>query len=181
MGILLGFLPFLTVAVLNPTLGPAIGLPAGALVAGLLLLRDRRAGRESSFIEFGSFVLFAGLAGWLAISGGDLSLFTVKLVVDAGLFVIVLASMAAGRPFTLTYARRQAPERLWNDPRFLRVNQAISGVWALAFLVMALAEAAVVLLPGVPASLGVLAPLAALAAAIAFTRWYPSHVRARSS
>mgnify|MGYP000060616231 CR=1 FL=1 len=31
------------------------------------------------------------------------------------------------------------------------------------------------------ASLGVLAPLAALAAAIAFTRWYPSHVRARSS
>ncbi len=150
MAILLGFLPFLAAAALTALVGPAVGAGAGAALALLQIARDRRAGRETGFLEVGSFVLFAGLAALLLLTGGKLSLFAVRLAIDAGLLVIVLASMAFGRPFTLTYARREVPEHLWSDPRFLRVNQVVTGAWALAFLVMVLADAAVVFVPGFP-------------------------------
>jgi hypothetical protein len=40
----------------------------------------------------------------------------VRLAVDAGLLAIVLASLAAGRRFTLQYARERVPEQYWHAP-----------------------------------------------------------------
>lgn len=179
MEMLLGFLPFIAAAVLNALLGPAVGLSVAAVLAGGQIVRERRAGREVGFLDVGSLLLFAGLALVFALTGGTLSTFAIRLVTDLGLLAIVLASMAVGRPFTLVYARRVVPEHLWSDPRFLRVNQIITGAWALAFLVMAAAEAAVVFVPGFPGWLGVVIVVAALAAAIAFSRRFPAWLRAR--
>jgi hypothetical protein len=179
MGILLGFLPFIAAAVLNPLLGPAIGLTVAAVLAAIQILRNRRAGLETGILDVGSLLLFAGLAAVFALTGGAVSTFAIRLTIDAGLLVIVLASMAARRPFTLPYARRVVPEHLWHDPRFLKINQIITGAWAIAFLLTALADAAVVFVPGFPAWLGLAIMAAALAAAIVFSRRFPAWLQAR--
>jgi len=120
----------------------------------------------------------AALAIGAVVSAGLIvnasSIFAVRLVVDAGLLVIVLASMALGRPFTLQYARRQMPQQYWTSPRFLRANTIIASAWAVAFLIMVIAEAAVVFISGLPEMLGIIAVVAALAGGVGFTLWYPS-------
>jgi hypothetical protein len=85
----------------------------------------------------------------------------------------VIASMAAGRPFTLQYARDQIAPEFWDRPEFIRMNYVITGAWALAFAAMVLAELALLYLPGLPPRAGVVAIILALVGAVKFTGWYP--------
>jgi hypothetical protein len=57
------------------------------------------------------------------------------VVAHGSLTLIVFGSVAIGRPFTEPYAREQAPEAVWHDPKFLALNRQISLMWGLAFLV----------------------------------------------
>lgn len=63
-----------------------------------------------------------------------------RLRVDAGLFLIVLASIALRQPFTLQHAREKVAEALRNSPHFLRVFYAMTFAWALAFAAMVAAD-----------------------------------------
>jgi hypothetical protein len=60
-----------------------------------------------------------------------------------------------------------------DSPRFLRVNYVISAAWALAFAVLALADALMEYVPTVPRSAGIALTIVAILAAMKFTRWYP--------
>ena len=104
-----------------------------------------------------------------------------RLCVDAGLLVIVVVTMALGRPFTLQYAREHVSAQHQSSPAFMRTNYVITGVWALAFAVMVAAELALLYVPGLPHRLGVLAIIAALVGAVKFTGWYPDHVAVRAA
>jgi hypothetical protein len=181
MGILLAFAPFLVFAVLDRIVGPTVGLTAGALTSAALLARDvLTPGRTPKILEIGTALLFGGLAGYALLGGLTWSVIGVRLCVDAGLLVIVLVTLLLGRPFTLQYAREQVAPELRADPRFIRTNTVITGVWALAFAVMVAAEAALLLVPSLPHRAGVIAIVAALVGAVKFTGWYPDHVRARA-
>jgi hypothetical protein len=81
--------------------------------------------------------------------------------------------MAAGRPCTLQYAREQVSPQLWDRPEFIRTNYVITGVWALAFFAMVLAEMALLYVPGLPPRAGIVAIVLALAGAVKFAGWYP--------
>ncbi|MFX5530111.1 hypothetical protein ABTD83_19510, partial [Acinetobacter baumannii] len=74
----------------------------------------------------------------------------VRLAVDAGLFAIALASILIRPPFTLQFAREQVPRELWNHPRFLATNNAITGAWTAAFAVQVLADLTILYVPAVP-------------------------------
>jgi enhancing lycopene biosynthesis protein 2 len=174
MGILLAFAPFIVFAVLDRIVGPVGALTAGAGVSAALVARDLvGSGRSMKILEFGTLILFSGLALYTALSGADWSVIGVRLCVDAGLLAVVLASMAAGRPFTLQYAREQVSPQLWDRPEFIRTNYVITGAWALAFLVMVAAEMALLYVPGLPPRAGIVAIIVALVGAIKFTGWYP--------
>jgi hypothetical protein len=178
MGILLAFAPFIVFAVLDRIVGPAGALAAGAAVSAVLIARDLvRPGRSVKILEAGTFVLFAGLALYTVLSGANWSVIGVRLCVDAGLLAVVLVSMAARRPFTLQYAREQVAPQLWNRPEFIQTNYVITGVWALAFFVMVLAELALLYVPGLPPRAGVVAVILALVGAVKFTSWYPERQR----
>ncbi len=180
MGILLAFTPFIVFAVLDRIVGPAEALGAGAAVSAALIVRDLVAsGRSVKILEAGTFVLFAGLALYTLMSGVTWSVIGVRLCVDAGLLLVVLASMAAGSPFTLQYARDQVAPEFWNRPEFLRTNYVITGAWALAFAVMVLAELALLYLPGLPPRAGVAVIVLALVGAVKFTGWYPEREKRR--
>ncbi len=95
-------------------------------------------------------MLFAGLTLYAVWNGPSWSVIGVRLCVDAGLLLIVLVSMAVGRPFTLQYAREQVPPEFWDRPEFIRTNYVITGAWALAFAVMVVAKLALLYVPELP-------------------------------
>ncbi|HEX3865061.1 MAG TPA: hypothetical protein VHY35_25520 [Stellaceae bacterium] len=178
MGILLAFAPFIAFALVDRLIGPTEGLVTGALVSGALLVRDwMTPGRTPKILEIGTAILFVGLALYAVLWAGTLSVIGVRLCVDAGLLVIVLVSIAIGRPFTLQYAREQVAPEFWGRPEFIHTNYVITGVWALAFAVMTIAELALLYVPGLPPRVGVITIVLALVGAVKFTGWYPQRAK----
>jgi len=175
MGMLLAFAPFIVFAIVDRIASPTAGLIAGALVSIALLLRDLLTpNRAPKILEIGTVVLFGGLALYAVTSGAALSVIGVRLLVDFGLLLIVLCSMALRKPFTLQYAREQVAPELWESPEFIRTNYVITGVWALAFVVMVIAELALLYVPDLPPRAGIIAIVVALYGAVKFTGWYPT-------
>ncbi len=179
MGILLAFAPFVTFALVDRLLGAQEGLVAAALVSAALLIRDRlNPGRSPKLLEVATFLLFAGLALYAFVAKPDWPIMGVRLRVDAGLLLIILLSMAVRRPFTLQYAREEVAPEFWNLPGFLRTNYVITAVWALAFVVLVIADLVLLKMPALPPRYGIIATVAALIAAAKFTAWYPEQNRA---
>ncbi len=158
MGILLAFAPFIAFAVVDRLVGGTAGLLAGAAVSAALLVRDWvTPGRAPKLLEIGTVLLFGGLAVYAVLGGPVWSIVGVRLRVDVGLLLIVLASMALRRPFTLQYAREHVAPELWTSVAFLRTNYVITGVWALAFAVLVAADLLLVYLPEVPPRVAIIA------------------------
>jgi len=179
VGILLAFAPFIAFAVIDRLIGSTEGLVAGAVTSAALLVRDwMSADRKPKILEIGTMVLFCGLALYALLFHPVWSIVGVRLRVDAGLLVIVLITLAVGKPFTLQYAREQVAPELWMSPEFIRTNYVITAVWALAFVVMVIADLILLYLPDVPPRVGIWATIAALLGAIKFTSWYPERRKA---
>ncbi len=180
MGVLLAFASFIAFALLDRLVGSTQGLVVGALVAAALGIRDGMTpGRAPKIIEIATILLFGGLALYALLGHPTWSVVGVRLCVDAGLLLIVLVSLAIGRPFTLQYAREQVEPGLWGNAEFIRINYVLSAAWALAFLVMVLAECALLFIPGLPRRVAIIAIVLALVGAVKFTDWYPKRAASR--
>ncbi len=174
MGIILAFAPFIAFALVDRLVGPTEGLIAGALTSAALLIRDRMTpGRTLKILEIGTVILFAGMAAYAVLGGPAWSLMGVRLRVDLGLLLIVLISMVLQRPFTLQYAREQVDPAHWDSPEFLRTNYIITAVWALAFVVLVIADLVLIYRPDLPPRIGIIATILAIIGAYKFTGWYP--------
>jgi len=108
-------------------------------------------------------------SGFTTVARFDWTIPLVRLVVDFGLLVIVLVSLAIGRPFTLQYARETTSPEIWNRPEFMAVNRRITLVWAAAFAVLVLADAGMAFLPQIPHGVMILVTVAALLFASKYT------------
>jgi hypothetical protein len=179
MGILLAFAPFIVFALVDRLIGATDGLIAGAAVSAALLLRDwATPGRSPKILEVGTFILFGALALYAVFGAPAWSIVGVRLRVDLGLLIIVLVSMVLRRPFTLQYAREQVRAEFWSSPQFLRTNYVITAVWALAFVVLVVADLILLYVPALPPRVGIIATILALIAAVKFTGWYPERAKA---
>ena len=180
MSMLLGFAPFIVFALLDSMLGVVPALGAAAVLSAILLLRDwLTAKRTVKLLEVGTVLLFGGLALYAIGTHTEWSLLDVRLRVDAGLLIVVLVSMTIRQPFTLQYAREQTPPEVWKHPSFMKINNLLTGIWALAFGLMVLADVAMIDLPGVPLWVGLAVTVLSIAGAVWFTLWYPERVRTR--
>ena len=178
MGILLAFAPFIVFAIIERLIGPTEGLVAGAITSATLITRDViTPTRSPKILEIGTALLFGILAAYAIVGSPAWSVIGVRLCVDAGLLVLILVTMALGRPFTLQYAREQVSADVQTSSEFVRTNYVITAVWALAFAIMVLAELALLYLPEMPHRLGILVIIAALVGALKFSKWYPDRVR----
>jgi hypothetical protein len=129
--------------------------------------------RAAKLLEIGTAFLFGVLVLYTLLARPEWSIMGVRLVVDAGLLLIVLVSLAIRKPFTLQYAREQVPQEFWTSREFLRTNDVITSVWALAFAAMVAADWVLLTRPDVPPKFGIIATVLALVGAIKFTGWYP--------
>lgn len=154
--------------------GSTEGLLAGFAVSAALLVRDWLSpNRAPKILEIGTAILFGALGGYALLRAPDWSIMGVRLAVDSGLLVIVLVSLAIRQPFTLQYAREQVPQAAWNSPEFIRTNDVITAVWALAFVVLVAADLILLYVPELPPRFGIILTILALVGAIKFTGWYP--------
>lgn len=180
MGMLTGFAPFIAFFIAMRMATPLAGLAAACVVSAVLVLRMGLRRESLKVLEVGSLALFGLLLGYTLAAAPAWTVATVRLAVDAGLFAIVAVSLAIGKPFTLQYAKERVPQEYWQSPRFLAVNRNITLVWAVALAVMVAADASAEYAPAVPLWIDVGATIAAFAAAVWFTAWYPAAVRRRA-
>lgn len=174
MKLLLAFVPFIAFALLEHRIGTHAALVAATAVSALLVIRDRFILHASpKTLEVGSLILFGALAFATRVAGFSPSLLSVRLLVDAGFLAIVLGSIFAGRPFTLQYAKERVSPEVAALPAFRRTADRIAWAWAGAFMVIVLADLAMMYVPAFTATAGTVVILAALAAAAWFTAWLP--------
>jgi hypothetical protein len=134
-------------------------------------------GRSLKILPIGTAIVFAGIIAWLHLIDPALSDKAVKVAVDGGILAISVGSMLARYPFTLQYALERVHPEIAAMPGFLRSNYIITGVWTASFLLMLLANAAILYVPGLPIWLGLAVAFAARNSAVYFTRWYPAYRR----
>jgi hypothetical protein len=174
MGILLAFLPFFVFFVVERSLGVTTGLVAATITSAALLVRDviiRK--RTMKVLEIGTIILFGSLAAYTLFAQTKWSIPAVRLCVDFGLLIVVLVSIAVRQPFTLQYARENAPRESWDSPLFMRINFIITAVWAGAFALMVVADLLMLFVPGVPTFVSIVVTVLAISGAAQFTSWYP--------
>ena len=89
--------------------------------------------------------------------------------------MVTWATMLIGFPFTIQYAREQAPREVWEHPVFLRLNVILTVIFGAMFTVNAVLGV-LALMTGHLLMLGLLLPMVLLIAALGFssvyTKWY---------
>ena len=100
-----------------------------------------------SSLDIGSIIFFAGFA--IAVPFvSDQWLDTYNQFLSTGaLFIIVVAGVLAGHPFTLVYARASVPQVMWDAPHFIESNTKITRVWAMTFAVMTISSGVLFFVP----------------------------------
>jgi len=154
---------------------------AAAAICLTVIAWDMLGGRSIKVLGAGSVVVFAGLACWLALTQTPWSASAVKVAADGGLLAIALVSLAIGKPFTMQYAREMVDAETARLPGFVTANYVITWAWVLAFLLMILANALLIYVPGLPLWSGIVIAFAARNTAVYFSRWYPQHRRAKAA
>jgi len=157
----------------------AMSLFAAAAICLAVIALDAFRGRSIKVLGAGSAVVFAALGGYLTLVDASLSGSAVKLTVDAAMLAISLVSLAIRRPFTLQYAREMVDAETAELPDFMKANYIITAAWALAFVLMVMANVLLIYLPGLPLWCGIAIAFAARNSALYFTKWYPQHARAK--
>jgi hypothetical protein len=179
MTIFLILAPFAVFSLLMLVASATVSLFAAAAICLAVISYDVAHGRSIKILGAGSMVLFAALGAYLNLIDSTLSNSAVKLAVDAGVFTISLTSIALRFPFTLQYAREAVDAETANLPGFMRANYIISSAWTGAFLLMMIANALLIYVPGLPLWSGLLIAFAARNSAAYFTKWYPAYRRAK--
>jgi hypothetical protein len=103
-----------------------------------------------------------------------------QAISSGALGIIALGSIVFGHPFTVDYAREQAPPQAWHTAAFKRINLVLTSVWTVVFLVCAVLGllAQTVGPKGLRDWLNWYIPIVLIFIAFRFTRWYPQQVRA---
>jgi hypothetical protein len=181
---LAGIAPWVLMSVVS---GPGRFEEAASAALGLTLLTlwvGSRRGVPVHLLEVFGAIFFAVLAvlglvasgdviGWLEVWAGELS--------SIALAVFALVTLLLRRPFTIAYAKDTTPSEYWDTPLFLKINYAISGVWAAAFTFSAVVGAVgdAVLHDGGAFWTAWILPLAGTLFAVEFTEFYPDYASAK--
>jgi hypothetical protein len=159
----------------------AVSLFTAASVCLAVIAIDVVRGRSVKILGAGSAILFASIGLYFVLIDHALSQSAVKLAVDIGVFAISLGSMLLRFPFTLQYAIEAVPAETAAMPGFLRANYIITGAWTAAALLMMLANAAMLYVPGLPIWSSLAIAFAARNSAVYFTKWYPEYRKAKDA
>ncbi len=106
-----------------------------------------------------------------------------QAISSGALGIIALGSIVFRHPFTVDYAKEEAPPEVWHTEVFKRINVVLSSVWAAVFLVSALLGLAAQqnVAKGLRDWLNWYIPIVLIFLAYRFTKSYPQQVRAQQA
>lgn len=136
MRLLVGFLPWIVFGVLaRRWFLVALGL---AIIISAVTTAQQCLKRSPKILDTATLAFFIFIAiGLIGFQWMVLGTY-MSVLVNGMLAAIAWVSLFAGVPFTIQYAREQVAEEFWHTPLFLRINQYITAVWGLDFLLSAL-------------------------------------------
>jgi len=173
--------PYGAFAALMLLTSSAVSLFASAAICLAVIGLDLWRGRAIKILGAGSVVTFVTVGLYVSLVDPSTSAAMVHLAVDAGILLVTLFSLAIRQPFTLQYALEVTDTETAKFPGFLSANYVITWAWVLAFLLMILANALLIYVPGLPLWSGIVIAFAARNTAVYFSRWYPQHRRAKAA
>ena len=140
--------------------------------------------RRLKVLDVATIVFFAGLviAAIVTPRHDSASFDKYAQALSSGVLgLIALGSILVGHPFTVDYAREQAPERVWHTAAFRHINLVLTAVWTAVFLVCAgLGLLALhVSSKGLQDWLNWYIPIALIVIGVRLNTWYPNYVRGR--
>ncbi len=152
-------------------------------LALLILMVGWLRGSSPKLLEFSDVIFFGALAIFVAVASDDTHAWLERWsgeVANMALVVIAVGSILIRQPFTLAYAKEEAPRELWDNPVFLRTNYVLTWVWAVAFIIEAASGLYGDAVLGDSNNLwtGWIIQTLPLIVAAQFTLWYPDRVQA---
>jgi hypothetical protein len=172
--------PYGAFAILMVLTSAAVSLFVSGAICVAVIAYDAIGGRSLKALGAGSAAMFLTLGLYITLIDCSLSSAQAKLTIDAGMLAIALGSLVLRRPFTLQYAREVVDAETARRPDFLKANYVISSAWALAFVLMVMANLLLIYIPGLPLWSGIAIAFAARNSALVFTKWYPDYRRTKA-
>ncbi|MBN8990771.1 MAG: hypothetical protein J0H42_21205 [Rhizobiales bacterium] len=179
MTIFLILAPYAAFSLLMLVTAADVALFTAAAICLAVIGYDMARGRSLKILGAGSVIVFITVGGYITEIDPDLGVSGVRFAVDAGIFLVALGSIVAGKPFTLQYAREVVDAETLKVPGFLKANYIITAAWTLAMLLMMAGNVALIYVPGLPLWSGLLIAFAARNSAVFFTKWYPEYRKAK--
>jgi hypothetical protein len=177
MTIFLILAPYAAFSLLMLVTSSAVSLFASAAICLAAVAYDLIRGRSVKMLGAGSMILFAAIGCYITLVDGHLSNAAIKLAVDSGVLAIALISLAVRQPFTIQYAREVVDAETAKLPGFRKANYIITSAWTVSFVLMMMANIAMVYVPDLPLWSGLAIAFTAHNSAAYFTKWYPRHQR----
>jgi hypothetical protein len=150
--------------------------PAGRQATGWLDWRRLKVLDAATVVFFAALVITS-----LATSRQDVTTLDkyAQALSSGALGLIALASILVGHPFTVDYAKEQAPPAVWHTAAFKKVNLVLTSVWTVVFLACGGLGllAANVHTKGLQDWLNWYIPIVLIIIGIRLNTWYPDHVR----
>ena len=174
--ILLGFFPWILFGIIAGSSLARLELALAVALAATLALGFKQL-RKGYFLTWGSLLFF--LVSFILVTFLK-NLWVVEhmdLLVPATLVAIAWASIIAGRPFALQYARESVPEAFWRTPEFIHTGYLISIVWGIIFLIALGASLFRPYLEQLGSWLYYLLATGSMFLGMIFTQWYVHKVR----
>ena len=134
--LLVSFAPWFSLKIISdlPFGNPLTMLKISIVVAFVLCAYQGWKDKTRSSIFWGSISFFSFCMVAVVLTTNMWVIRHMGVLSQIQLVAIAFGSMAAKRPFTLSYANQHVRQELWNHPRFLRKNYLITGAWGVSFL-----------------------------------------------
>ena len=133
--ILVSFIPWIVYWILCG-MGNKLGVVI-PLVISLILIIPQILKRDFNFMDVVSLLYFS-----IATTGTFI--FNLNIFVEKNgflgyftLFLMALFSLISKQPYTLQVSKRDYPEIYWKEKSFLTINNIITGIWAIIFIINA--------------------------------------------
>ncbi|MEV0250790.1 hypothetical protein AB0H76_29635 [Nocardia sp. NPDC050712] len=178
MSYLRTFAPWIVFAAVPSAYWQWAALTALLLAVLELAIRVRAGSRPAALvIEIGAALFFAAIAVLAFLDPHTALHAYVPAMSHSMLALIAGVSLAIGVPFTLAIAKQSAPEEVWEEPLFIRLNYVLTSVWTACFGIGAVALTVLAHAPGPRFA----AMVAVFVIPVVFTLRYVAHVQARAA